>query len=709
MFRAATISRILHRRVSWLRAAFFVGLLGWLQFAEPPSAQSPAPVSDLPTPQLMYITRVPPSQWELEGVLPASDFRTLLLRRAANRSQMARFQMGLVNYREGSFDQATAPDLLKLDVTESGLELLGGPEKITLLALYRYQLPLLVRNQRPSPLSLKVATSWKQYELVLPANETRGFSLNIAAPAEAGRHEGEIEFEVDGKRRATSFAIEVRPFGTLRVRLHDNDRRPAAARVYLTGSDGLAHMPLGALQRVLPVTGEYYFYAQEEFAVVLPEGEAIVEAVRGPEYAPVQRRVEIITGRTVTADLDLDHRLRMAQRGWYSSDSHIHANYINNEVIDREQIGLQVSGEGLDIANLLVANSFGAVIHDERFFEGKPRHQSDGSILYWNEEMRNYGLYGHMAFFNLKELVHPLYTGFPGTPFHEDYPPNHEQARRAQEQGGIVTYVHPAGLPSFEGTAFIGMREFPVDVALGSVDALDVISNAIEDATMELWYRSLNSGMRSAISAGTDSFTNTTTGVVPGGGRFYVAVPGEFSYEAWVEAFRGGHTFATNGPMLSFTANGVGPGAELNLTADTENRVTIRADVDSVVPIERLEVVANGQVIASVEAPDSQTTSLSLEETAAVERSSWLAARVWGPGHRLVLNDPRAFAHTSPVYCLVGDQPIRSAEDAAFWVTWIDRLIETVREKGVFDRDETRESVIELFREAQDIYRERAG
>ena len=100
-----------------------------------------------------------------------------------------------------------------------------------------------------------------------------------------------------------------------------------------------------------------------------------------------------------------------------SGDAHIHANYINNELVGVDDIHLQVSGEGLDVANLMVANSGGAIVHDERFFEGKPHAVSRGSrILYWNEEMRNRRLYGHMSFFNLKELVYPLYTGFPGTP-----------------------------------------------------------------------------------------------------------------------------------------------------------------------------------------------------------------------------------------------------------------------------------------------------
>ena len=83
----------------------------------------------------------------------------------------------------------------------------------------------------------------------------------------------------------------------------------------------------------------------------------------------------------------------------------------------------------------------------------------------------------------------------------------------------------------------------------------------------------------------------------------------------------------------------------------------------------------------------------------------WFAARALGPWSRLVLNDVQAFAHTSPVYISVGDKPIASAEDARFWIAWIDQLIAQVNDRGRFSTAERRKEVIELFRRAQDAYR----
>ena len=83
--------------------------------------------------------------------------------------------------------------------------------------------------------------------------------------------------------------------------------------------------------------------------------------------------------------------------------------------------------------------------------------------------------------------------------------------------------------------------------------------------------------------------------------------------------------------------------------------------------------------------------------------------RAIGPWHRLVLNDIQTFAHTSPVYVYLGEQPIRSATDAAFWVDWIDRLIARVNERNQFGKPEHKREVVDLFRRAQEIYRGRGG
>jgi len=310
-----------------------------------------------------------------------------------------------------------------------------------------------------------------------------------------------------------------------------------------------------------------------------------------------------------------------------------------------------------------------------------------------------------MSFFNLKTLVEPLFTGFPGTKHYEDYPPNYYQAKGAQEQGGAVTYVHPAIGTSFKKAGYGGALEFPVDLALGQVDAFDVLSNTDEIPAMELWYKMLNCGFHCAISAGTDSFTNLMMAWVPGGSRVYVHVPGDFSYQKWIQNYKKGNSFVTNGPMVRLSVNGGGPGEKLQFSnSDQSNLLKIRAEADSIVPMDKLEIVVNGSVVASKQIGAGQHEAV-IEKEIALERSSWVAARVLGPAHRLVLNDIQAFAHTGAVYCLLEDAPIRSNRDASFWMTWIDDLIEAVVDRGTFAATERRDSVINLFRQAQDVYR----
>ena len=409
---------------------------------------------------------------------------------------------------------------------------------------YGYILPLLVSNRSSSMQTLSLTTPWRSFEFLVPAQSIRGFCLNLPRFFGIGEHQASVLVSAGKVTEVADFKVDVRPTGTLVVHLQDDTDEPAAARFYLSGADRLSHMPGGGLQRIARETGEYFFYAEDRFQIVLPAGEATIEAVRGLEYAPVQKTILVRANDTLQLQLQLDHRFRLSQQNWYSGDAHIHANYLNNELVGVEDIHLQVSAEGLDVANLMVANSGGAIIHDERFFEGKPHALSRGSrILYWNEEMRNRRLYGHMSFFNLKKLVYPLYTGFPGTPHWEDYPPNFNQAEKARAQNGAVAYVHPAIGTTLMGVGFGGAREFPVDLALGQVDALDVLSNTLEMPATELWYRVLNTGLRCALSAGSDSFTNLMMHWVPGGGRVYVRVPAEFSYQGWIDNYRAGRSF----------------------------------------------------------------------------------------------------------------------------------------------------------------------
>ena len=272
------------------------------------------------------------------------------------------------------------------------------------------------------------------------------------------------------------------------------------------------------------MAAEYFFHAQDSFEVDLPAGETTIEATRGQEYELTRQTVDLRKPETVR--IELKRWENMASKGWYSADAHIHANYTatDHQVINPKDIRLQTFAEDLNNANLMVANSGGAFIHDAQYFEGRPHALSARNfVMYWNEEMRNGGLYGHMSFFKLKALVEPLYTGFRNTPYWEDYPPNYAQAEATQKQGGAVTYVHPGMKPNYEELGGAGAHELPVDLALGQIDAMDVMSNNDEIACTELWYKLLNCGFRLGISAGTDSFTNVADHYTPGGGGFTCA------------------------------------------------------------------------------------------------------------------------------------------------------------------------------------------
>jgi len=490
--------------------------------------------------------------------------------------------------------------------------------------------------------------------------------------------------------------FDVRPLAHLRVNIVDENNRPAAARIYLTAADGLAYAPKGTISRYAALPAEPYFHARGTFELDLPAGDTTIEATRGLEYELVAKHLSLNPQAPTTTTIQLKRWTNMAAKNWYSSDAHIHANYTaaHHQVVTAQDVQLYTHAEDLHYANMMVANSFGAYLHDTALFQGKPHPLSTANhILYWNEEMRNAGLYGHMCLYNLKHLVEPLYTGFAGTPQSDDYPPNFAQAKATRAQGGAVTYAHPGYAPTLDGAS---ARELPVDLALGEIDAMDVLSNNPEEVAIELWYRLLNCGFRLGISAGTDSFTNVADHYTPGAGRVYAHLAGRMSAANWVQAYRQGRTFATNGPMISLKVQNREPGDDLHLSAGPQT-VAIALQVDSRIPLDKIELIINGK-------PLPATT-----QTITLDRSSWIAARATGPAHRLVLNDTAAFAHTSPVYVYLNKQPIQSRDDAQFYVQWIDGLIQRTQQRGRFSTPERKREVVDLFTRAREIYARKAN
>ena len=67
------------------------------------------------------------------------------------------------------------------------------------------------------------------------------------------------------------------------------------------------------------------------------------------------------------------------------------------------------------------------------------------------------------------------------------------------------------------------------------------------------------------------------------------------------------------------------------------------------------------------------------------------------------------FATTSPIYVTVGDQPIRSQEDADYFRTWVERLVDAAKRHEGWNSEEEKQKVLHLLDAAREEYRRRAS
>jgi hypothetical protein len=269
-------------------------------------------------------------------------------------------------------------------------------------------------------------------------------------------------------------------------------------------------------------------------------------------------------------------------------------------------------------------------------------------------------------------------------------------------------YVHPFDYrPDPLDTTASLTSELPVDVALGKVDYFEVIGFSNHRYTSEVWYRLLNCGFRIPAGAGTDAFPNFAMLHGPVGlDRVYVHMGPVLDHQRFLAGLKAGRTFVTNGPLLSFTVDGRGPGEELPLAVARTLRVHVT--LRSVVPVDHLEVVANGQVVASIPLSGDGTgadTTLGIP----VSQSGWLLLRARGDGPREPVLDLYPFASTSPVYVTVGGAPARSAEDARYFARWIERVARAAAAHPAWNTAAERDSVLALIERARAEFVRRGG
>lgn len=476
------------------------------------------------------------------------------------------------------------------------------------------------------------------------------------------------------------------------------------ARIHLLASDDRAYTPDGEFHRVSSVNELHYFHTDGSFEVELPSGMARVEAMRGFEFQPTAKEIDIPEGGVVEVELELERLADPRTAGWYSGDTHAHDLHQGRFGLSHQAFFTQLVADDLHVTNDLIHMDGTKLMGRWGDLTGVPDNQSTADyILRYSQEFR--GSYGHVALLGIHDFIMPLIGGAGGTPYAGDVLKVWHMDQ-AHAQGGIAGFVHPYN-GSVSSAAGAAQSDIPVHVALGRGDFFDVVSIASDElASAEMYYRMLNSGLRIPATGGTDNFSDAWRDPSAGTARTYAHIGTSLSYSAWIDAIRAGRTTATNGPLLFATVNGELPGAEIALnTGDTET-FEVQVEMASIAPVDRLEIIVNGRVAHTVPAEDG--TQFDMTIPIELPGSGWIAARVVGEKNRYI-GDNYAFAHTTPVYIVRDGKTYTSADDAEFLIAMIDELQSRVLRRNAWPNPAAREAYLTGLHEARAVYRAAAA
>ena len=508
---------------------------------------------------------------------------------------------------------------------------------------------------------------------------------------------GGARTRVEAKRRDRS----MKPSG-IELDIRDEHGLPMAARVSVIASDGRSYAPEGAwiaaddsFDREKQSMESAYFDCEGKCRLYVPAGTATVRVWHGLDYVPLTRSVQVVRPVSMPVQIEMT---RLSLPAWAPkrahADLHVHMNYGGHYKANAESLSNQARAEGLDAIYNLVVNKEER-IPDITAFGNAPQKLGGAWIIQGQEFHSSY--WGHLGLLDLNDhFLTPDFTAYKGTAMASPWPDNGEVARLTHAQGGLVGYAHPFDLPVVPDKEASLSNEFPADVAMGRVDYYEVVGFSDHRASADVWYRLLNLGYRIPAGAGTDAMTNYASLRGPVGvARALLDTQGEATPASLHAAIKAGRSVATNSAQLAFEVGGQGPGDTLKLA--TPGKVKYRIAMRSIVPMQHVEVVQDGQVVATL-APGA---SVDAEGEVELKQSGWLVLRAWNEGADPLVFDIYPYASTSPVYVDVGGEKPRSPDDAKYFVRWIERNIESAGARTDWNSDKEKQRVLDYLRQAK--------
>lgn len=495
-----------------------------------------------------------------------------------------------------------------------------------------------------------------------------------------------------------------RPMGKVEVEVIDAATgRRTPARIYARAADGKSYTPADSYERVSTLN-KHLFHTPGHYMSEVPPGPYTVEAVKGFEYEPAHATVQVEAGAIRRIRLTLRRVRDWKSRGWYSGSNHVHMNYGGNLHNTPENLYFMNAAEDADVIGHEIANKDNRVLDYQYFVPGNvlnPVSTAD-RIMVTGEEYRP-PFWGHISLFNLSDhLISPFLTGYEGTAVESLYPSNTDIFLDAKKQGAIGAYVHPWNMTGDPLDGNLGSAKgFPVDLALQAFSYLELWSAANKGGLIP-WHHALNLGFKVSVTGGEDSISNLHRTRLVGAVRGYFLLGHQkLTWPNYMAAMLKGRGFVTNGPLLDLRINDSMPGDDLKL--DAAEAVRVHALMESIVPMDHLELVYNGKIVEEIPLSGDRRR-VEFAKQLRVEHSGWFTLQAFADRPESPVEDNFPMATTNAVYVHVGSRPIRDEQSAEYFIRWIDKLTAMAIDHPGWRSDREKQHVLGQFREAREIF-----
>ena len=486
------------------------------------------------------------------------------------------------------------------------------------------------------------------------------------------------------------------------------------ARVLIQDNNGKSFVPENSI--TLRIGKEVWFMNPGNSELSITSRKVIIRAERGKEYDRVKREYDLSEKSSKEIKIDLKRWINMKSLGYLSSENHIHHS--------AENAAAMCAAEDLDFGTSL------QWWNRPRF--GVPEGEGNIRELKFGKITTPVTVYD----VEVEDAWGALYLIGLSNPFpflNDKSMPNIIAAEYGREHSALNCYQGGWS------------REVLIDALLGYVDVVNVCNNNFQmhryqprsqysnllnikgfpiypntpEGMMQMntdtYYRLLNCGLKLAAGAGSASGAKETP---VGYNRVYVRTSPGKGLKGFLNAWKEGKNFVTNGPMLFLsTSEGLKPGDSLNLTSSKNISLNIKAVSDS--PLGKIEIIKNGDIVKNFSLGKNQKTFTGSCELN-ISKSCWICARVTDTDMLLsdkelekyksprvkLFQDPNRlrYAHTSPIYFYVNGKGIAVKKSVAVGLKMTDAFRDfTLKNAG----ENYRKTILKAVDKAKNILRKK--